>query len=87
VKEEPSEFDTPDEKAIYYALKDEKYRWRRTNTIVKSTNFPQKAVLEILENLEMKELVRKSPFKAIDKSDMWGITAIVGCHPPRVIDK
>jgi transcription initiation factor IIF auxiliary subunit len=84
VKEEPLEFDTPNEKAIYYALKDKKYRWRKTNTILKTTNLPHKIVLEILENLEVKELVRKSPFKAIDKSDMWGITAIVGCYPPRV---
>jgi transcription initiation factor IIF auxiliary subunit len=84
VKDEPSSFDEPDEKAVYYAIKDEKYRWRKTSTIVKSTNLPNERVFELLTALEDKDLVRKSPFKAIDMNDMWGITAIVGCYPPRL---
>ena len=83
VKEEPSRFDTPNEKTVYYAIKDEKRRWRKTDTIVRSTNLSNKKAADVLATLEQKELVRKSPFKAIDQSDMWGITAIVGCYPHR----
>jgi len=85
VKEEPSHFDTPNEKDVYYAIKDGNYRWRKTDTIVRATHMPNKQVAEILATLEQKELVRRSPFKAIDQSDMWGITAVVGCYPPQVI--
>lgn len=84
IKKEPLEFKTPEERAVYNAIKHEKHNWRKTNTLVKATSLSIEKVIETLTVLEGKKLVRKNPFKALDKSDLWGITAIVGCSPPKI---
>jgi hypothetical protein len=36
---------------------------------------------KILGDLEAEDLVRNSPFRSIDKKELWGASAIVGMAP------
>lgn len=83
-KAAPESFDSPEASSVYNSLLDEKSRWRKLETISKITNLPETEVLNILNELQKDELVRKSSFKSLDSKDLWGATVKVGCAPSPV---
>ena len=68
-------------KLVYQAWLHQKYRWRKVDTVVKSSHLSNDTVLRILYDLENKDFVRKAPFLSIDSKEMWGATAVVGISP------
>lgn len=69
------------EQSVYAVLMEGKYRWRSGEAIQKQTNISADTVIEILNRFEAQNLARKSPFRSIDKKELWGATAIVGIAP------
>ncbi len=74
------------ERSVYEALFDEKYRWRKTETIVRRTKLPERVVNEILEKLETENLARRAGYRSIDNKELWGTTAVIGIAPRYVAD-
>jgi transcription initiation factor IIF auxiliary subunit len=73
----------PDEatRKVYQKLIHEKYRWRKTDTIITDTGLPEDVVISILNRLRQDNYVRKAPYLSIDNKELWGATAIVGISP------
>jgi transcription initiation factor IIF auxiliary subunit len=80
-KQAPNTFPDNETRLIYQALLHKKYRWRKIDTIARNLNLSNDIVLNILYDLENRDLVRKAPFPSIDGKEMWGATAVVGISP------
>jgi transcription initiation factor IIF auxiliary subunit len=86
-KNSPARFGDDDEKLVYNALLDEKYRWRKHSTILSRTGLPQARVENVLSQLEIDNFARKAYFKSIDNQELWGATSVVGIAPKFVTSK
>jgi hypothetical protein len=80
-KQAPDTFPDNATRLVYQALLQKKFRWRRFDTVARTSNLSGDIVLSVLYDLENKDLVRKSPFPSIDGREMWGATAVVGISP------
>ena len=75
----------PLESSIYAVLIEGKYRWRSLDAIEKRTGLTREAITTTLHYLENRDLVRESPFRTIDRKELWGATAVVGIAPKLTI--
>ncbi len=80
-KPAPQKLDDRDEEQVLRVLVEGKYRWRKLGTLAKKTAFSEAEVLETLDRLASKELVRKLPYRSIDGQELWAATSIVGISP------
>jgi transcription initiation factor IIF auxiliary subunit len=77
----PTAFASTEASAVYGALFDERYDWRKLSTIVRRSGIAEDRVLEVLAHLATQRVVRKAYFLSIDKEELWGATAVVGLMP------
>lgn len=70
-----------DVKRVYSALFDNRYRWRKLETVIRRTGMEERIVRRILTTLEAKNLARRAYFKSIDNKELWGAAAVVGTSP------
>jgi hypothetical protein len=77
----PADLSNQPEASVYAVLTEGKYRWRSLEAVQKRTGLSVHAIMTALDHLEAGDLVRKSPFRSIDKKELWGATAVVGIAP------
>lgn len=67
--------------AVYAALKESSFRWRKFDTIANKSGLPSEMVRNILDNFHQQNLARKAFFRSVDGQELWGATAVVGLSP------
>jgi transcription initiation factor IIF auxiliary subunit len=77
----PAEFSNEQDASVYAVLTEGKYRWRSVDAVQKKSGLSAASVMAALDRLEAANLARKSPFRSIDKKELWGATSIVGIAP------
>lgn len=77
----PVDLSDKGEASVCAVLTEGTYRWRTLEAIQKRTSLSVDAIMAALHHLETGNLVRKSPFRSIDKKELWGATSIVGIAP------
>jgi pYEATS domain-containing protein involved in immunity len=77
----PTRLSDADEASVYGVLTEGKYRWRSLDAIQQKTGLSKEAVAAALDRLAAVDLVRKSPFRSIDRKELWGATFVVGIEP------
>jgi transcription initiation factor IIF auxiliary subunit len=80
-RKRPVSFSSPQQKSVYDMLTEGNHRWRTAEVLQRKTGLSAETVRGILGDLEAEDLSRKSPFRSIDKKELWGATAIVGVVP------
>ena len=80
-KSPPQAYKNVEEAAVYKALFNEKFRWRKAETIAKGAGISEDRVAEVLSDLERRNFVRRSYFQSFEKKDLWAPTLVVGIAP------
>ena len=80
-RKRPFSFSSPQQKSVYEMLAEGNHRWRTAEALQRKTGLNAETVRKILDDLEAEDLARKSPFRSIDKKELWGASAIVGAAP------
>jgi transcription initiation factor IIF auxiliary subunit len=80
-RKRPLSFSSPQQKSVYDMLIEGNRRWRTAEALQRKTGLSAETVRKILGDLEAEDLVRNSPFRSIDKKELWGASAIVGMAP------
>lgn len=74
-------FDSQIGAAVYDALFDPKWEWRKQSTLSRRTGITPEEVRNALLELESKQAARRAHYKSIDGEELWAATAVVGILP------
>ncbi|MBD3299222.1 MAG: hypothetical protein GF341_11240 [candidate division Zixibacteria bacterium] len=81
--ERPDNLTDENAQKVYNGVTDTKHRWRKVDSVARTTGLSTDAVESILKSLEKQQLVRQSQLRSLDNQTLWGATARVGMLPRR----